>query len=329
MGHAAAEPSLMRRPRLRILTLALLLSSVGAAAVTGGATTAGAAGSVSVLARSGEPTRYDISGDVADAWGGYLDWIDVTATPVGGGPVEASAITYGGEFDLWVEPGTYVIELTDLDEVMAPTSYAQQVVVVDEAVDLGTITMLYEEPWALLSPRIIGEARPGVTLSATRGVWDTPDLSFSYTWLVDGVAAGTGPTYQVQAGDVGSKVVVRVKATALGYQPGFEKSGPKLVSAWPVDAVGRLLSGTIPAGRAARVKVLLRSDAPFDVTGLVKVTERGRTLAKARVVRTDDGRVVVSVPGLGAGKHSLVVKYGGSPVTAPDTSPVFTLTVTR
>ena len=329
MGQTAAEQVPMRRPKLRTLTLALLLSSVGAATVTGGATTAGAAGSVSVLARSGEPTRYDISGAVADAWGGYLDWIDVTATPVGGGPVEASAITYGGEFDLWVEPGTYVIELTDLDEVMAPTSYSGQVVVVDEDVDLGTITMLYEEPWALLSPKIIGEARPGLTLSATHGTWDTPDLSFSYTWLVDGVPAGTGPKYKVQPGDVGSKVVVRVKATTEGYEPGFEKSGPKLVVPWPVDAVGRLLDGTIPAGRAAKVKVLLRSDAPFDVTGLVKVTERGRTLGKARVVRTDDGRVVVSVPGLGVGKHSLVVSYGGSSVAAPDTSPLITVTVTR
>jgi len=319
----------MRRPKLRTLTLALLLSATGAASVTGGATTTGAAGSVSVLTRSAEPTRYDIHGAVADAWDGYIDWINVTATPVGGGPVAASSITYGGEFDLWVTPGTYVVDLADLDEVMAPTSYGEQVVVVAEDVDLGTITMLYEEPWALLSPKIIGEARPGLTLSATHGVWDTDDLSFTYTWLVDGQPAGTGPKYTVQPGDVGSKLVVRVKASTEGYEPGFEKSGAKTVVPWPVDAVGKLLDGTVPAGRAAKVKVLLRSDAPFVPTGLVKVTERGRTLAKARVVRTDDGRIVVSVPGLGAGRHSLVVTYGGSSVTAPDTSPVFTLTVTR
>lgn len=319
----------MKTPTLRSVIAALLLSSAGAALVTGGATTTSAAGNVSVLARSGEPTRYDISGAVADAWDGYLDWIDVTATPVGGGPVEASAITYGGEFDLWVRPGTYVIGLTDLDEVMAPTSYSEQVVVVDEDVDLGTITMLYEEPWALVSPKIIGEARPGLTLSASKGRWDTPGLSFGYTWLRDGQPVGNGPTYKVRAADVGHKLAVRVKASTFGYEPGFERSAPRLVAPWPVEAVGKLVSSTVRAGRAAKVKVVLLSDAPFDPTGLVKITERGRTLAKAQVVRSDDGRVTVSVRGLRAGKHSLVVTYGGSPVSASDVSPALTLTVRR
>ena len=91
---------------------------------------------------------------------------------------------------------------------------------------------------------------------------------------------------------------------------------------WPVDAVGKVLDGTIRSGRVAKVKVVLRSDAPFGPTGLVKVTERGRTLAKAKVVRTDDGFLMVFRTEAGAFGFGLARSPDGTTWEPSEANPV-------
>ncbi|GAB2875510.1 esterase-like activity of phytase family protein [Nocardioides pacificus] len=93
------------------------------------------------------------------------------------------------------------------------------------------------------------------------------------------------------------------------------------------DSIGtsvavKAASRQIRRGRPVRLTVDVR---PGFATGRVVVTERGRTLARARL---HDGRAVLRVRGLRAGKHRLRVAYAGSATALPSTSRVVVVKVT-
>jgi hypothetical protein len=71
----------------------------------------------------------------------------------------------------------------------------------------------------LALPSIIGEARAGEALHADPGSWLPADASFSYRWYADGahLPRATGPSYTPSIGQVGSRILVRVIASRVGY----------------------------------------------------------------------------------------------------------------
>jgi hypothetical protein len=68
-------------------------------------------------------------------------------------------------------------------------------------------------------PTIAGHAIIGQTLTASPGMWDTPDAAFAYQWSAGGTAipGATGSIYTPTAGDKGKRLTVTVTAVKAGY----------------------------------------------------------------------------------------------------------------
>lgn len=73
-------------------------------------------------------------------------------------------------------------------------------------------------PTNSVAPTITGTAQVGQVLTAVNGTWaGTPTPTFTYVWLVGGVAQGTGGTYTCRSADVGKTIVCAVNgANAAG-----------------------------------------------------------------------------------------------------------------
>jgi hypothetical protein len=63
--------------------------------------------------------------------------------------------------------------------------------------------------------RVLGKARYTRTLRARPGRFSAPEVSVSYRWP----GGGTGRTYDIRPVDVGSRVVLSIRAEAPGYAP--------------------------------------------------------------------------------------------------------------
>lgn len=99
-----------------------------------------------------------------------------------------------------------------------------------------------------------GDVKVGDELTATSGTWDVPDATFSYRWFVGGFERGRGTSYTVSSADLGSRIAVRVVASAPGYSDGSASStsvGPVLQTEQrtaPLTGSVRTDSGTPVSG---------------------------------------------------------------------------------
>ena len=77
------------------------------------------------------------------------------------------------------------------------------------------------------TPRIVGQARVGITLTVKPGVWKPRSVIFTYQWLRNGVAISkaTGSTYLLTSADVGAKLSAQV----TGEIPAAESQGQQEV----------------------------------------------------------------------------------------------------
>src|SRR5262249_54958663 len=118
-------------------------------------------------------------------------------------------------------------------------------------------------PTADAPPTIAGNARSGSELTASAGRWNDDDARFTYAWQrcdasaasCDTSAGATGPTYDLDAGDVGSTIRVAVTARTLA---------------------GSTTSVSAPTARIAALPPLLASTQPPTLSG---DTVEGGTLA--------------------------------------------------
>lgn len=71
----------------------------------------------------------------------------------------------------------------------------------------------------LAAPTLTGEPRVGGTLVASGGSWNPADATLRYRWRADGtsIPGATGPTLTLGPEQQGKTIVVRVRATKLGY----------------------------------------------------------------------------------------------------------------
>jgi hypothetical protein len=81
----------------------------------------------------------------------------------------------------------------------------------------------------------------------------------------------------------------------------------------------------LKTGRAGKVAVTVAAERT--PTGRLVVTDKGAVVARGTLRAGDDGRTTLRLPKMRKGKHRLVVKYLGSAVVAPSTSPTKRVTL--
>ena len=169
-------------------------------------------------------------------------------------------------------------------------------------------------------PTITGTPSARETLKASTGTWAvTSNVTYSYQWLVDGVAVAkeTRNTYVVRTRDAGLPVSVRVTATATGWAAGSSTTSALLVSKLASTTTATAASKKITQkDRAAlTVKVVMFGyDVPL---GKVQVKDGSKVIATVSLTGASNGTVPIRLKKLKLGKHKLTISYLGSASTLP------------
>jgi hypothetical protein len=73
-------------------------------------------------------------------------------------------------------------------------------------------------PVPRVAPKIAGTPTVGDVLTADAGRWSGPDVTTEIRWFAGGqrIGGARGTSYTLQAGDAGSRITVKVTATAHG-----------------------------------------------------------------------------------------------------------------
>jgi hypothetical protein len=81
------------------------------------------------------------------------------------------------------------------------------------------------------APRVVGKARVGWVLKATRGVWHPAASSYQFRWFRNGkvIKKATKPAYRLTRTDKRKKISVRVTVKRSGYKSTSRNSKPVVV----------------------------------------------------------------------------------------------------
>ena len=164
------------------------------------------------------------------------------------------------------------------------------------------------------APVVSGAPRLGQTLQVDPGDYSPTDADVSVQWLRAGVPvdAATGPTYQLTAADLGSRIAARVTLTRPGYTPQHSRS----VRTRRVKAVPLMRLSTTPGTGRLSLTVRLSAEGVRPVTGTVRVAAQGRVL---RDLTLRDGAASTTLRGLPRGRRTFRVRYlGSTTVTAAE-----------
>jgi hypothetical protein len=107
-----------------------------------------------------------------------------------------------------------------------------------------------------VTPTINGSAKPGSTLIANTGQWDS-GVAFTFQWLRDDspIANQTASVYQTTAGDINRSISVRVVGSKAGYQSATLTSARVLIKASKLSKTPTpTISGTTKAGKTLSAK---------------------------------------------------------------------------
>ena len=272
---------------------------------------------------------YLVHGEVDGADDSPLDDVEVEAWAPDATEPAASAITYGGGYDLWLPEGSYQVRFHDLDGRGRDTTYPGTVALDVDApatTDLDPVHLTQGSASCTASPGLTGGHRVGQVLHAGTGTWQpTTGLAYGYTWKVGDTVVGTGPSLVLRPAWVGRTARVVVAAEGAFWSTGTAAStrvtvAPALTH---VDATGPVRA--VPRGHAFGLRVHLSGGADAHPSGLVVATENGRRVGTAALLRPDGTLKVGALP---VGRHTLRVTWTGSRAEAPS-SDVVTVRVTR
>lgn len=226
-----------------------------------------------------------ITGRLVDPDGRPADNVEVQALPVGGGAPVASAISYGGRFELLVPTGTWRVVGTDLTHParFAPLTAGTVEVGAGVVRRLGELALSWRAPEVLRVPQVAGVAKVGRTLTVDTGTWDHRDLSFEVVWLRGSAVVGRGRKYRVGWADAGAALRARVTASAPATAASRVATAPVRVRTVRLAATGS------HAGRKVVVKVRAKGAQRLDV----EVRRGSRVVATASAAP----RAVVRVAG--------------------------------
>ncbi|MFZ5848528.1 Ig-like domain-containing protein [Nocardioides pakistanensis] len=277
-------------------------------------------------------TTYTISGRTLAADGTKVHYVDVAAIDPTTGEREASAISYGGHYELVVEPGSYLIQYRDLDNRFVGLPTALLPVTVKADVKLPVVKVVRRAPASLASAALGGAKHPNGVIVFSPGVWARTPQSVTYQWTRNGqpIKGATGSTYRVLPGDVGDRIAAKaVVSWGAGYEPATLTAPAVRIGKGDAKVTAKPNSRSVAVGKRAVVTVRVAAADNRRPVGKVLVKSGARTLGKATLRAAKRGVVRVVLPKLSAGSYRLTVTYSGSGVTYGARSKVFTLTVRR
>ncbi|MCJ1696517.1 fibronectin type III domain-containing protein [Rathayibacter caricis] len=107
------------------------------------------------------------------------------------------------------------------------------------------------------TPKIVGTAKVGATLTADPGTWSPAPVAFSYQWKADGVAlsGATARTYQPSSATLGKKITVTVNGSKTAYTTVSRTTAPTAAV-----VAGTMTSTTPTITGIPRVGVKLTAD---------------------------------------------------------------------
>lgn len=300
-----------------------------------------------------------ISGTVSNVQGEKLDGITVpiwqqtgsTYTQVGATRTDGS-----GNYSMpGLAPGTYKVGFTDystgnsydgtggfkytdqFSSAKATLTAADPITVTAAQAVAAKNAVLVPKPTQLsltaAPPTISGTAALGQTLTAVTNGWSPTGIAFTYQWKRANLPIGTGATYKVVAGDVGSAITVTVTGTKAGYYTVSRDSGAtasvaaNVLTATPVPTV----SGTAAIGQ--KLTAAAGTWAPAVVTlvyqwsaGGVAIT--GATASTYTVTAAEAGKALtVTVTGSKPGYATVATTSVATAVVPTGTLTVGTPTI--
>ncbi|VXB56048.1 Beta-xylosidase [Aeromicrobium sp. 9AM] len=167
-------------------------------------------------------------------------------------------------------------------------------------------------PVATTAPVVLGVPRVGLRLTAFDGEWDQTGLTFSRTWLRDGVPIpkATGRTYHLSGKDAGHRISVQVTATRTGVTPGVAVSARTAKVAKAASHTKASLNDrTVRSDTVVKLHASV-SGSGFVPDGKVDVYYRGRHI---KTLTLRNGKASSSYRVVKRGKHTFRFAYRGSP----------------
>lgn len=182
------------------------------------------------------------------------------------------------------------------------------------------------------APAITGTPAARETLRASTGTWAlTSGVTYTYQWLVDGVAVAkeTKNTYVVRTRDAGLPVSVRVTATASGWAAGSSTSAAlqvaKLASTTTATAASKKITQKDRGVLTVKV-AMFGYDVPL---GKIEVKDGSKVIGTVALTTASNGTVTIRLKKLKLGKHKLTVTYLGSVSTLSSSAKKLTIKVIK
>ncbi|GAB2854652.1 hypothetical protein [Nocardioides pacificus] len=304
-----------RRPAAFLLFSAAIAALVAAPATAVVPAVDGPAPAAIAMAAADHVVLGSVTGPGGTPW----ENVKVAATPVGSTVPAASALTYGGRYELRLAPGTYRVAFSDLAERVPDQERASLVTVLAgqiDALDLGAQRLVLGTVTSSLAPAIVGAPHVGSTLSVTEGSW-TPGLAVvEPTWVAGETTLGAGSSLRLAPAQLGKRIHVATAATRAGWLDGAARTTPVTVGKAP-STVSASAPGVVRRGKAARVNVVVSDRSGTPVKGTVTLTEKGRKLGAANVAGATKATRAFVLKGLRPGVHVVVVTWSGSTYALP------------
>ncbi|GAB2770851.1 hypothetical protein GCM10027020_24840 [Nocardioides salsibiostraticola] len=216
-----------------------------------------------------------------------------------------------------------------------PSDQALIPVVVGQPTSVETLT--YDEVGIdsisnVTRPSITGRAQVGSTMTTDGGGWNPQDVDLAFQWRRDGspIAGATNASYDVLAADRGTKLSVRVVASAPGFRDGAETSAESAVIGSP--AIANVVAPTV-SGAPEVGQVLTATNGtwdPADVTltfqwlaggaPVVEATSATYTLVRSDLGKRMSVRVTAAKDGFDPAAKTSAETEAVADTTAPDTA---------
>ncbi len=232
---------------------------------------------------------------------------------------------------------TYTLAPLDLGHAVSVKVTGHKDGYTDNTITSDPVTPTIGDPIQFTSkPRATGTGRVGKLLTADPGAWsgageDGAPPTFTYQWRRNGtaIAGAVAQTYQLQPVDIGRDISVTVTATRPAYKPGSFTTAAITVAKRASALRAALAKRTVTRSQRALLAVVLKVAGVRSPTGVVKVLDGRRTVAKVKLTASRAGKATVRLPRLKPGAHRITAVYAGTATIAAATSKVVTLTVKK
>ncbi len=137
---------------------------------------------------------------------------------------------------------------------------------------------LDQVPAPVSAPTFSGRAAAGSTVTAVAAGWTGPATPMAYTWLVNGVAVSSGPSYHLPASALGSTLALRAAPASGAFTPIYRDSSPVKIA----KAFSKIkLTGPRRVARFGRPEVRIKVKAGLNPTGKLKVFDGKKKIGTA------------------------------------------------